>query len=196
MFNPFSIFGVSNYSFDGKKPYENVAVLLYKHWITILLPMIGYCVILFFPLVLYAVAGWILRDVSSFADLFWFCYVVYILLWWYAMFYALTMYFLDTWVVTDHRVIDSRQHGFFKRNVSELNLAKIQDISVEVKGLIPTFLDYGNLEIQTAGAEEKFLFEQIPHPMMVKDIIMQEHNKYVESHKDGQEIHEMVAGVK
>ena len=62
---------------------------------------------------------------------------------------------------------------------------------MEVRGLIPTFLDYGNLEIQTAGAEAKFMFEQIPHPNKVKDIIMREHNKYVELHKGDIEVHEL-----
>lgn len=100
------------------------------------------------------------------------------------------MYLLDIWIVTDHRIIDSEQHGFFKRTVAELSLSKIQDISVEISGLIPTFLDYGNLEIQTAGTENKFMFKQIPHPNEVKDIIMNLHNEFLRIHKDGIEVHE------
>ncbi len=191
----FSIFKISKYSFDGKKPYENVSLLLYRHWITIAMTMIGLILALFLPLALYFIAQSFFAGYYNVESIFWFCYAIYILLWWFALFYSLTMYFLDTWIVSDHRVIDSRQHGFFKRNVSELNLAKIQDISVEIKGLIPTFLDYGNLEIQTAGAETKFMFEQIPHPNHVKDVIMREHNKYIEVHKGDIEVHEQTKAV-
>lgn len=187
----FSIFKFSKYTFDGKKPYENVSILVYRHWITIATTMAGLILALFLPLALYFVAQSLFASHYNIESAFWFCYLIYILLWWFALFYNLTMYLLDTWVVSDHRVIDSRQHGFFKRNVSELNLAKIQDISVEIKGLIPTFLDYGDLKIQTAGAETKFMFEQIPHPTAVKDIIMREHNKYAEVHRGDVEVHEL-----
>jgi uncharacterized membrane protein YdbT with pleckstrin-like domain len=186
-----SIFKISKYTFDGKKSYENVSILVYRHWITIALSMIGLLLALFLPLALYYIAKSFFANYYNIESIFWFCYLIYMLLWWFALFYNLTMYFLDTWIVSDHRIIDSKQHGFFKRKVSELNLAKIQDISVEIKGLIPTFLDYGNLEIQTAGTEPKFVFEQIPHPSRVKDIIMREHNKYVEAHKGDIEVHEL-----
>jgi len=81
------------------------------------------------------------------------------------------MYTLDVWIVTDRRIIDSTQHGFFNRVVSELHLSRIQDISVSTRGVIQTFLKFGDLQVQTAGTDEKFKFQQIPHPEKVKDVI-------------------------
>ncbi len=82
------------------------------------------------------------------------------------------MYALDVWIVTDRRIIDSTQHGFFNRTISELHLSRVQDISTQTKGIIPTFLKFGDLQVQTAGTEEKFKFFQIPNPGKVKDTIM------------------------
>lgn len=82
------------------------------------------------------------------------------------------MYMLDVWIVTDRRIIDSTQHGFFNRTVSELHLTRVQDISVHTVGVIPTLLHFGDLQVQTAGTEEKFNFLQIPNPLAVKDAIM------------------------
>ena len=82
------------------------------------------------------------------------------------------MYTLDVWIVTNHRIVDSTQNGFFNRTVSELHLARIQDISVQTKGVIQTFFKFGDLQVQTAGTEERFNFSQIPNPGQVKDEIM------------------------
>ncbi len=83
------------------------------------------------------------------------------------------MYTLDNWIVTTKRIIDSLQSGFFNRRVAELHLEKIQDVSYKIEGLLPTFFNYGIVEIQTAGKDNKFLFEQVPNPQRVKDIIME-----------------------
>jgi len=108
---------------------------------------------------------------NDFLSLFFFLSSLWYLILWSAIFYALTMYTLDVWIVTDKRIIDSTQHGFFNRIVSELHISRIQDVSVDVHGVIETFLKFGNLQIQTAGTEEKFKFMQIPNPGKVKDEI-------------------------
>ena len=186
------IFSSSSNSFDNEYTYENVLLLLYRHWFIIALPLVGFLIVLGFAIVGYALivahfANPVIRHVAGFL------FVLFLLGWWYGLFYRITMYFLDLWIVTDHRVIDSEQHGFFKRTVAELSLAKIQDISVTVSGVIPTFLNYGNLEIQTAGTSEKFFFQQIPNPYHVKDVIMEAHNQYVMAHPDDVEVHEQAA---
>ncbi len=44
-------------------------------------------------------------------------------------------------------------------------------MSVNTTGLIQTIFKFGDLQIQTAGTEEKFKFIQIPNPESVKDEI-------------------------
>jgi membrane protein YdbS with pleckstrin-like domain len=184
-----SIFKTSQYSFEGKKPYENVLVLINRHWFVLLGKALVYGLLLILPFVIYGFFGETIVDIGL-NNAFWLGVAIFYLIWWNTFFYSLTMYLLDIWIVTDHRVIDSRQHGFFSRTISELSLSRIQDLSVHVAGPLSTFIDFGNLEIQTAGSEPKFIFEEISHPGRIKDEIMEAHNRFINVHKDGVEVHE------
>ena len=82
-------------------------------------------------------------------------------------------YYLDIWVVTNTRIINVEQHGLFGRTVAETDLYKIQDVTSDIKGFIPTTFSYGYVHIQSAGEDAKFLFEQVPYPHLVRKKIIQ-----------------------
>lgn len=82
-------------------------------------------------------------------------------------FYAWSDYHLDTWIVTNYRVIDINQKGLFHRLIAWERLSRVQDVASEVKGMLPTFLNFGNVYIQTAGEKERFKFEQVTNPFEV-----------------------------
>lgn len=73
-------------------------------------------------------------------------------------------YYLDMWIITNHRVIDIKQTGLFARTISEVELRKIQDVQSDVRGVFATFFNYGMVEIQSAGAEVHFNFHDVPDP--------------------------------
>ncbi len=73
-------------------------------------------------------------------------------------------YYLDSWIVTTKRILNIEQTGLFSRTVSELRLYRVQDVTATVNGLLPTMLNYGNVEIQSAGAKVRIVFEEIPRP--------------------------------
>lgn len=81
-------------------------------------------------------------------------------------------YYFDVWIITNKRIINIEQHGLFSREISELELDKIQDVSADIMGIIPTFLNYGDVYVQTAGETERFEFKKIPNPYDIKDLIM------------------------
>ena len=179
----------THYTFEGKKDYENVHTLLYRHWFVLFEHCLAFIFFAILPVIVYGSVGIYLESLRL-ASVLAFLTSLYYLVWWYGLAYVVTMYLLDTWIVTDHRVVDSEQHGFFRRTVSELTLSKIQDISVRVRGPITTFFDFGDLVIQTAGTQERFHFKQIPHPRAVKDMIMHAHDRYSAEHIDNREVHE------
>lgn len=176
----------TSHTFEGKKSYENVLLLLRRHWFVLFLQFVAFVIVGLIPIGVYALLRYFALPDAAFPLLA----IIFYLFWWYGLFYTITMYLLDIWIVTDHRIIDSEQHGFFRRTTAELHLSKIQDISVSVQGVIPTFLDYGDLEVQTAGTSEKFFFKQIPHPNKVKDAIMEAHNAFLQTHPNDVEVHE------
>lgn len=83
-----------------------------------------------------------------------------------------TDYYLDVWIVTNLRIINVEQKGLFARVASELPLMNVQDATSTVTGMLHTFLNYGDVHIQTAGEKERFLFKDVPHPERVKEQII------------------------
>lgn len=188
LFSIFKKFLRTHYTFEGKEASEKTLVLLYRHWFVLFLDLLSSFLLVFLPLILYFLIN---EQLIKFGlgDIFWFLVGVYFLFWWLGLYFRITMYLLDTWIVTDHRILNNEQRGFFNRTLSEMSLGKIQDVSVRLRGVIPTLLNYGDLEIQTAGTEPKFAFKQIPNPQAVKELIMQAHNKFAYEHQGGPETH-------
>ena len=81
-------------------------------------------------------------------------------------------YYLDTWIVTNERIINIEQKGLFNRVASELQLNAVQDVTSDVKGLVRTLFDYGDVVIQTAGETKRFHFKGIPNPEEIKERII------------------------
>lgn len=167
-----AIFQESTNSFDGQEKGERVVLLLRRHVFTILAPIALFALACLVPIVVGSVFYQFLSE-HGWLNLFFFISSIYYLGIWLTVFYALTIYVLDTVIITDHRIIDNDQRGLFYRNVSELHSHRIQDVSTHTNGIIETFLKFGDVTVQTAGSEKQFVFHQMPNPIKVKDIIMQ-----------------------
>jgi len=100
---------------------------------------------------------------------------IWLLMVWMIFFVVWTNYYLDVLVVTNYRLIDIEQKGLFARDMAEVHLSRIQDIKVEVVGLIASLMDFGDIHVQTAGAEREIVITQIEHPHEVRDIISKHH---------------------
>lgn len=92
---------------------------------------------------------------------------------WLFFFLSVTDYVLDIWFITNKRIIDIQQEGFFSRKISEQYLNRIQDVRSETVGILPTIFKYGNVRVQTAGEQEHFLFEEVSDPDQVRQTIME-----------------------
>ncbi len=167
----FDLFKESTNSFEGEEVGEKVILLTRRYPLTASIRVSLVLGSVLFPLV----AGILFKDLlvrNHLMSLFWFAIALWVLISWLLAFYVLTMYTLDMWILTDKRIVDSTQQGLFNRTISELHLSRVQDITVHIQGLLPALFHYGDLTIQTAGAEEHFKFYEIAHPEMVKDAIM------------------------
>lgn len=167
----FSVFRTSEQSFQGKEPGENVILIIRQHLYTVTVPLIVIFIAALLPLFTRtALASFLAREGWGNAFLF-IASVWYALLWLFA-FYFLTIYALNTVIVTDHRIIENEQLGFFDRKVAELHLYRVQDVSVHVNGFLETFMSFGDVMVQSAASEREFLFKRVPHPEEIKDKIM------------------------
>ncbi len=161
----------SKVDFEGQKENEKIIVFTRRHWLVLFSPIFSGLLASLLPFIVIIISAQLLikYNLSTLFTLLWAAYLMMI---WYYIFYKLTMHSLDTWIVTTERIIDISQIGLFRRKVSELHLTSIEDISVNTNGFIQSHFDFGNLEIQTAARTQRFLFEEIPDPIKVKDKIM------------------------
>jgi len=97
---------------------------------------------------------------------------IWLLFVWMAAFSTFLKYYLTSWIITNTRIVDIRQYGFFSRAVSSFLLIRVQDITTEIYGLIPTLVGYGHLHVETAGNDESFSMNGIAHPQQLRDQIL------------------------
>ncbi len=80
----------------------------------------------------------------------------------------------DLFILTDHRLIDITQVTLLKRNTASTPLEQIQDATGVVNGLIPTLLNHGKIEVQTAaGNASHFDIDYIHDPIEVGNRIVE-----------------------
>lgn len=166
------IFRDSVNSFEGEKKNEKVLALLRHHPFTILVKIAFFLLAGAIPL-LAAIVFWPWLAEHNLARIVLFVLSAWWLALWLGVFHALTIYTLDTVIVTNERLIDNDQLGLFNRRVSELDNDRIQDVSAHTNGFLETFLDFGNVTVQTAGSDKHFVFYKVPRPEEVKNIIME-----------------------
>jgi len=82
-----------------------------------------------------------------------------------------TFWYLDIWVVTEGRLIDSQLVTFFVHQRSELALEQIQDIRFTIPGTLAAIFNCGHILIQSAAKESNFTLMFIPNPgKVIKEI--------------------------
>jgi hypothetical protein len=158
--------------FEGKNEGEKLLVFTRRHWYVLFGMLFGTFLASLAPIVLIVLLAPFIVSYENGSLIFLFGWMLYLMMLWYTLAYKITMHSLDTWIVTDERILDIVQIGFFNRKVSELYLDTIQDISVNTKGVVQSYFNFGNIEIQTAAAANRFLFDKVPNPIEIKDIIM------------------------
>lgn len=114
---------------------------------------------------------------------FYFIAIIFLSFLWQVIFMIIASYYLDCWVVTNQRTIHTELMGLFRRYISSISHYRIQDVSVDVKGILGTYLNYGDVQIQTAGQFREFLFRQVPDPYETKNQILQAKNEFFTKRK-------------
>jgi uncharacterized membrane protein YdbT with pleckstrin-like domain len=81
------------------------------------------------------------------------------------MAYRYIGYHYSVYILTDSRLIDIHQKGFFYRQVNEVGLNKIQSINYSTKGLQAAVFKFGDITVQTYAGT--WNLRAIHHPVDV-----------------------------
>lgn len=79
------------------------------------------------------------------------------------------VWLLNAFILTDNRIVDIDQRGFFTTLVSSASYEKIQDVSFSVRGVWQTIFQIGTIEIQTAGSDLRLELSGVKHPQSIQE---------------------------
>ncbi|TSC60952.1 MAG: hypothetical protein G01um1014107_180 [Parcubacteria group bacterium Gr01-1014_107] len=166
------------------EPDEKVILKVRRHWFILFVEGFIILVLAILPPGLMQIASQLFTKFASsvntgasLSPLLSFFYFLWLLGLWVALFIKWTDYYLDCWYITPKRIIDVEQKGLFRREVIELRFEKIQDATVEISGLIPTLLNFGDIHVQTAGAGREIILKDADNPAEAKKTISLLHEK-------------------
>ncbi|MBN1810383.1 MAG: cyclic nucleotide-binding domain-containing protein [Anaerolineae bacterium] len=91
--------------------------------------------------------------------------------------YRVTDYRNDYYVVTNKRILQQERSPFGRENSGEASLLDIQDIQTVKEGQLAQLLNFGDLIIDTAARRQLVVFRQIPDPEGIKNLIFEQRER-------------------
>ncbi|MFA6909404.1 MAG: PH domain-containing protein [Patescibacteria group bacterium] len=98
------------------------------------------------------------------------------------------VYAFNAFLITDKRIIDIDQRGFFDRTVSECAYTNVQDVSIRMKGMAATLFRYGSILIQTAGTTTNLELSGVHHPERIQEVVSRLIEESQQTGNDGESL--------
>lgn len=103
----------------------------------------------------------------------------------------LVIYWVRSWVgwhysiyvLTNQRLMIVKQNGFFTREVVDLTLHNIQNVSYKIKGVLGAMFGFGNVNIDTLSGSGALKLKFVSKPARLARMIMNEVDKATENKK-------------
>lgn len=143
-----------NASFDGQRPGEQLLFIFRRHIIAM---RKGFYLFLV-PFAISSVPVLIWQDTI---EIYWLPVIGFCLGLSFFLYHLMTWYY-SIYIVTNQRLRQVTQKGFFGKDVIELGLTKIQSISYNVPGFGGEVLGYGTIIIQTYVGD--LVINKVEHP--------------------------------
>lgn len=163
------------FSFQTQKHNERILLFLRRHFITNLSWILIALILSLIPAVFIVLnttlplltAIQIPRQFVIILTLFY-----YLILFSYIFINFIT-WFYNIFFVTNERVIDVDYSNIVIHNVAETKVGQIEDVHYVQSGFIRTLFNFGDVFLQTAGAEKIFEALAVPKPREAANIIAQ-----------------------
>ena len=157
---------------------EEILRIVRKHWFSVFKQSFGLVIFILIPLIILVGTlsfsyAFVKPFLATYLAYILFLYAFWTLICWMLFASIMTNYYLNMWCITNKRIIKIDQIALFNRQTGSFRLERLQDVSVEVKGIVATLLDFGTLHVETAGEDvSEFRSGYIPNPQEVKAIIL------------------------
>jgi hypothetical protein len=165
-------------------PNERIICEARKHWYVVLYYVLLCVGLSLVPILFVALFSSLPLELSfdgNISYLILFFYSIWLLLLWIFFFSMWTDYYFDVWYITNERIIDVEQVGFFHREIATIGLEQVEDITTVMSGVVQTYFGAGELRIQSAGEKMEFSIRNAKNVDKLKDIIWNAHNTLIKA---------------
>lgn len=160
--------------FPGQQPQEKICLITRPHWVVLarrLLLWLLFVALLFVADSLVA-AQFPFLLTSPYVFIFNLAKTLYLMFLVAGAFSLWILYYLNYQIVTSERIVDITQDNLLSHSLVEFNLARVQDVTAEMKGIWGNLFNFGNVFVETAGEHARFEFNDIPDPHRVAKLIL------------------------
>ncbi len=100
--------------------------------------------------------------------------------------YQFILWYFTIYIVTDQRIRQVTQRGFFGKDVIELRLSKVQNISYNIPGFSGEVFKFGTIVIQTFVGD--LVIHKVEHPDEIYNKLQDAVNNVIEHQGEHEEI--------
>jgi membrane protein YdbS with pleckstrin-like domain len=169
--------------FESQLDNEKIYLVVRQHWLILLLKLKAVLLMFILGIALW----WYVPELGSefLSDEALRAFTVLMYIYFFGLLLGslmvITYYYLHMQIVTGMRMVDVDQLGLFKRNVSEIQLENVEEVTSKSHGVLATVFNFGNVTVQTSGSQIEFEFENVAHPEHIKKLIL---DLYEKRHKE------------
>jgi hypothetical protein len=87
--------------------------------------------------------------------------------------FVLQDWFYDCWLVTNMGIVGVLWTGFFNRTSTRVEYASIEGVSYNIKGVLPTILNYGTVTLAKLGGPSTVSLKDANNPKKIERNILQ-----------------------
>jgi hypothetical protein len=82
-------------------------------------------------------------------------------------------------IFTNVHLVQVEMMTIFHRRVSQLSFMRVEDVTGRRSGFAQTIFNFGDVQVQSAGEQEKFIFHYAPNPEGLADEALEIHEQCV-----------------
>ncbi len=171
MFSDF-ILNPTSIRFDGQDEDETIVLLLRAHIITNLVWLIPALFFLILPFIINPISRAIGLDLSNLPETYSFAFlIINYLIVLVISFEGFLSWYFNVYILTNKSIVDVDFHSLLSRNIDIAGLKSVEQANSLVAGIFGTLFNFGDVNIQTAGATVAIDFHNVPNPSRVADIV-------------------------
>lgn len=95
------------------------------------------------------------------------------------IFYYFIDWYYDAWLLTNTGVVDIERNGMFDITATRVEYHMMEGMSYTIKGVLQTFLNYGDITIDKLGAQTRMVLKDAASPKKLERLVMKYQEKFV-----------------